>query len=142
MSDPIAGKKIARKRPWSAPILVEHVTTPNIYWRLFYLLPFPLSMGIAVGLLSERTGMLHSRARTVATACSGLALAVALGASSPTSIFQPPLRFGRAEYKLSRDHLEVARRIVEVAPPGPMLSPLDIANIVPSLSGEHPGYSR
>ena len=40
--------------PWVAPWLIEHITSPNIYWRLFYLLPVTPLLALAVALVLER----------------------------------------------------------------------------------------
>ena len=37
--------------PLSAYLLMEHLTTSNVYWRLFHAYPIPLVIGIAAGLL-------------------------------------------------------------------------------------------
>lgn len=37
--------------PWISDVVIQHLTTENIYWRLFYLLPFPLMPALALGLV-------------------------------------------------------------------------------------------
>ena len=120
--------------PWSGDILIRYFTGPNIYWRMFYLLPFPLAAAI-VG------AYLHTR---IEERFSQYLPWVGLGAFTALSFLSlwardliefPPC------YKLLHAEYETAAMIVEEAPPGPMLAPSHVAGIVAILSADHPQIS-
>ncbi len=54
--------------PIVAPALIEHITSPNAYWRLFYILPFPLVVGIASSVAFARTAQWSAQRRFAAVA--------------------------------------------------------------------------
>lgn len=120
--------------PWSGDILIRYFTGPNIYWRMFYLLPFPLAAAIVGASLhtriEERFGQYLSWAGLGAFAALSF-----LNLWARDLIELPP------RYKLPHAEYETAAIVVEQAPPGPMLAPSDVAGIVAILSADHPQIS-
>jgi hypothetical protein len=121
--------------PWVAPWLIDHVAPTGVYWRLFYLLPFPLAIGLTGAWLAERAGT-GAPARALATLVIGIAVAAHLPARSP-SIFRYYTTLG-VGYQIERADRPTAEWIVEVSPPGPMLAPWYLGALVTILSADRP----
>ena len=117
--------------PWSGDFLIQHFTSPNIYWRMFYLLPFPLATALAGahlhGRIKERFGLNLSWA--------GLG---AFAALTLLSLWDRNLMEFPPRYKLPQAQYEAATAIHEQATPGPMLAPFPVAGILVMLSSDHP----
>jgi hypothetical protein len=121
--------------PAVAPWLMRHVTSENIYWRLFYMLPFPLVMGIALaqvidGFLIRWAGRWEGVA--------ALLLCWICVVISPTSV----LRKGNgARVGLPGPTLDSAASdalaIAKVAPGGVVLAPMAVAQDMAILSTRH-----
>ena len=127
---------LALLNPLVAPFLIDHVTTPNLYWRLFYLLPFPLAIGLTGAALGETVGV---GATTRGNAAAGLLVCLLVGAHwipGSSSIYQhgTDVRFGLKLRPATRD---LAQRVIELMPPGAMLAPLPLSNVVSMLGGDH-----
>lgn len=117
--------------PWSGDILIRYFTSPNIYWRMFYLLPFPLAAAIGGAYLYIRIGERFG----LNLSWAGLS---AFAALSFLSLWERNLVEFPPRYKLPHAKYEAATVIVKQAPPGPMLAPLHVAGIVVMLSADHP----
>ena len=125
--------------PLVMPLVVEHLSTWNAYWRIFYALPFPLTLGVAAALLAERWH-LSSRATLAA---AGL---LALGAAAANALAPGPTTFGGlpfapGSYKLRPGIADELREIASHARPGGMLAPYDISSTLPLLSSDFPQIS-
>lgn len=123
--------------PISAGPLIQYVTSPNAYWRLFFILPFPLVLGLGAALLVRR-GQAHSRARAGAIA-AGLCLvpALMLAALPASSVFQKPnLRVGWYGYKIHGWLMPAAQAVIADSPPGVMLAPSDVGGAMAMLSSK------
>jgi hypothetical protein len=134
--------------PLVAPFMIEHVTSPNIYWRLFYLLPFPLVIGLSV---AAPATMLEGRSRAWRVCVPGalilLLLLAHLPQSSPsvfrsgTMIFEnrlprPPTDIRWPGYKVA--NLALTRKILEACPPeGTMLAPQKISTVAAMLTARY-----
>jgi hypothetical protein len=118
--------------PFAVNIMIDTVVPRNIYWRLFYLLPFPLGLALAATRVTSRLLRLH----TVIPLAS---LALGMGAyclvASRAGILASPFADARPPA------WDLAQRIAVVAPPGPMLSPPWLYIAVPMVSGKHPQLS-
>jgi hypothetical protein len=121
--------------PIVAPLLIQYVTTPNIYWRMMYLYPFPLVLGITIIAGLERMQGKYRWPVTIGLAA--LLTVLHIPASSP-SVFKYRVTFGWPHEKLPPEALSIARKVVEVAPPGAMLAPEHVCGIIPMLSADHP----
>lgn len=135
--------------PLAAPFLVKYITGPNIYWRLFYLLPFPLVIGLCGAALAFRLEALGPKwhdaiIRTVVI----LFLLAHLPVSSP-SIFsrRPPASSGRTTFRRTTLHkprykavgLSHAEEVLSLSPPpGTMLSMLTVGRMLPMLTSKYP----
>jgi Family of unknown function (DUF6077) len=126
--------------PLAASLLIEHVTSPNIYWRLFYLLPMGAFVAAAATVVLDRFALRRSRQLALASALilGLLALQVAIPA---TSVLQQA-HLGAPKYKLPPETLAEARALIDAAPSGPMLAPAELAGIVPMLSSRFPQVLR
>lgn len=127
--------------PVTSAFLIDKLVTPNIYWRLFFILPFPLMAGFCVVAfltrvkLDTQTG--NGRAFVV------ILLAALLSAQYifwNASVFNPNngSQIGWAEYKLQKHLLESARQIIGIAPRGVMLAPVELSGTIAMLSGDYP----
>jgi hypothetical protein len=124
--------------PIVAPLLIEYVTTPNIYWRLFYILPFPLAIGLIAAVAAERFGIgLTPQGSLIGVAVIALLIAVH-GVPESSSIFARGTRLAVPGYKIDESRRLIAAEIIRVAPPGTMLAPKDWSGLIPMLSPHHP----
>lgn len=135
----LVGIVVLALNPVVMPLLVEHLSTWNAYWRIFYALPFPLVLGAATALLAARW-RLSSRASLA------IAALLALGAAAANTLAPGPttfggLRFAPGSYKLRPGILEELREIASHAAPGPMLAPYDVSSTLPLLSPAFPQTS-
>lgn len=133
----LLGALIVYLNPIVAPFLIEHVTSPNLYWRLFYLLPFPLTLGLAGAALAERLGVGTTARGNAIAAALVLVLIGAHWLPGSSSIFrnQKGIKLG---YKLRHPLHMQARELINVSPQGSMLAPWPLSAVVPVLSGDHP----
>lgn len=136
----IAGCLILYLNPLIAPWLIEHVTSPNLYWRLFYLLPVVPLLASAAGLLLDR---LNYNSQRVVAAALAMVLAVAAHGVIPQASVFHRAELGLPRYSLPPAELVEARTLLAAnIPPGPMLAPLEIGAIVPLLSAGYPQVLR
>ncbi len=127
--------------PFVAPFLIENVTSPNIYWRMFYILPFPLTIGIAVSCALTYFNKWVKGRRIIALtlACVTLLLALHIPLKQ-ASVLRPKNRveIDWPRYKVPQSDLLLARKIIKIAPPGVMLAPKKLAGTITMLSGQYP----
>jgi len=135
--------------PLSATVLIRYVTTQNLYWRLFYLIPIPFLVAVAAAQGLQRLRSVSSRAALV----GGLAMAFALVVAHvllPFSTFRQagfwPWSIGGGAakqislWKLAApvETVDQVNAIIAVAPSGVMLAPFTIAGLIPVLSSNYP----
>src|SRR5450759_2225932 len=104
--------------------MIKHITTENIYWRVFYLLPFPLIAVIASAIIFQRNYEPGKKHVFIAT----LVLIAIAGFFGPTSVINKSNRgatFEWARFKIPADVYAATMEILSKSPDGPMLSPLD-----------------
>jgi hypothetical protein len=130
----IAATCILFVNPWSARLLIDYVTTPNIYWRMFYILPFPLIVGVGGSEFLKLLGrVLKLRAVLIV---------------APIAVFSLLAYFvmlldnyyawmGIYPYKFYPQQIEFAREVIEHSPPGTLLAPPEIGSIVPIFSADY-----
>jgi len=116
------------------PLISKHVTTFNAYWRLFYLLPFPLALGLCLVALERRLspGAMALLAGGLLVAVSGVNLISGSNATFSKISFSP------GSLKLEPRIEWAARTIVAKASPGPMIAPQAFSEVIPLLSSEFP----
>ena len=122
--------------PWVASPLMRYLTTENIYWRLFYLLPLPLMMGAVVGVLFERfAGGQFMQSGTALVSFAVLAVAVFV---SPTSAVRRDNDVSISLHGYPLDaYADDARACLQLAQPGVMLAPIALAQDMVVLSAQH-----
>ncbi|MFA5251051.1 MAG: DUF6077 domain-containing protein [Phycisphaerae bacterium] len=128
--------------PLAARFWIKHIIPQSIYWRLLYLFPFPLTLGICGAATASWIGKKLPKLNLVfAGTVILLLLAAHLPASSP-SIFKPrkacsPTAINVSDYKVT--DLEYARKVLALAPPpGTMLAPEAVCHSLPMLTSKYP----
>lgn len=119
--------------PISAPLVMAHLTSENIYWRLIFLLPFPLTVGISSAQLFQHAPKL-----------AGIFLVV-LGLAAidgPTSVLRSDNHLGLhwAHYKINPVALTRCLAIKDTLPAGSMLAPLEISTPLITLTSAYPQF--
>jgi hypothetical protein len=119
----------------SGPI-INHLTTENVYWRLSWLLPFPVI--VVVGLLPLFGPGLKS------AIAGGVLLAACAWCAfwGPTSVIRPEnaATFGWPGYKIHDPELSAVEQITRAVPSGSMFAPLEISSNIVLLSPRYPQY--
>ena len=119
--------------PVTAPAVMAHITSENIYWRLLYLLPFPLTACLMTALLYRRA--------PIATG----ALLMLLGwaaISGPSSVLRADNHVWRqwAHYKINPAILADCQTLKARLPAGSMLAPLDLSDHLILLTSDYPQF--
>lgn len=128
--------------PFVAPFVIKHVTSQIIYWRLFYLYPFPLVVGIAAAGLDLKLEAVFPNRRNLVILLGAILLLLAHLPSSSPSVFRREV-MGSATglqvpgYKV--DGLDQGKRVLSSGVPGgTMLAPSPLAYSLPMLSANYP----
>ncbi|GAB3780632.1 hypothetical protein [Dyella agri] len=122
--------------PWSASGIIRFVTTENIYWRLFYLLPIPLTIGMVMGYGIARIGT-DSKAGRLLPWVALLALGAAVTVV-PTSVTRHGNGVRIAPPGLTLDaYAADARACLRFARPGAILAPISLAQDMALFSADH-----
>ncbi len=134
--------------PLVAPFFIKYITGPNIYWRLFYLLPFPLVVGLAAAGFTQRLEALGSKWRNAIIRIVVILFLLAhLPVSSPSIFRRRPLsstrtRLRRTTLRKPRYKAAGLSRAEEVLslspPPGTMLSMFTVGRMLPMLTSKYP----
>jgi len=125
--------------PLVSPFVIKYVTSPNIYWRLFYLLPFPLVLGLSAAGIHRRLGAAGSKWRSVLLLVAGGLLLCGHLPSWSSSVFRHgrKTRLGLPGYKVWG--LAEGREVIRLSPPaGTMLAAPLISCSVPMLTSKYP----
>ena len=124
--------------PINSMLLIEYVTSANAYWRMFYIIPFPLIIGIVSATLFTRMG--HSYpAKRFSLVLSASIVLFGFVLLSPTSVFnEANTSIGWPTYKLPPQSFKQAKAIIQIAPPGVMLAPIPIGGVVDMLDSRFP----
>jgi hypothetical protein len=130
---------IALLNPLLFPLVTSYLTSYNAFWRLFYLPPFLLAVGIAIAGLVVWLGA-RKPAHHV------LAVALLLGVAALGSLVAPfssGTVFGRIPlavtgYKIDADLQEDIRLILAHADPGATLAPLHYSAVIPLFTDQLP----
>ena len=115
---------------------VTKITTFNGYWRLFYLLPFPLLIGLPMSFMER---LKKIKPEIIYAVFLGLMLVALVGNLQPhkyATFRKVPFAFGH--YK-TPPLLELqVKKILSVSKPGPMLAPYKYASLIPMYSPDFP----
>ncbi len=145
----IVGALVLFLNPVAAAVLIRYVTTQNLYWRLFYLIPIPFLIAVAAaqGLAYLRT---ISTPAAVAGVVSALLVLVAANVLTPFSMFRqlgywpwalPDVtthRIDRWKLVFPAYQVDQMQAVIAAAPAGVMLAPLPTAAIIPVLTSRDP----
>ena len=134
--------------PLTAPLLIEHLTTSNTYWRLFHGYPIPLVIGISVAGLFTYTRSLNQHRKIMAFAISAIALGsphvililqILFGwdRTAPT-IIRAIHRISAGGYRISDVRLADIKAVLSRLPDGSVLAAQPINADIPVFSGTHP----
>jgi hypothetical protein len=113
--------------PFATPILIGAIIPRNIYWRLFYLMPFPLMASV-----SAVSAPIYKTIQKVQYVILPIAVATYL-----LVIYQQ----GYLSFSLDQlpvQNLNIAREISKVAPQGLMLAPSNLSGPITMVSADHP----
>lgn len=122
--------------PVVSGFIIENFTSENIYWRLFYLLPFPIIIAVAYLSLLRNSRIL--RAVSFSTALVAFYSAF----WGPTSVIRTENKAILASpgYKIHEPELSVVKEIAAAFPKGSMLAPLEISSNIVLLSSKYPQF--
>ena len=138
----IAASFILYLNPLSAGFLIENVTSPNIYWRMFYILPFPLTFALSVSCILKHTDSFLKREKLIASVLLLmtflLSLHKPLNKASVFSHSNKGARINNPKRKIYKKPVFIAKKIVQVAPPGVMLAPRRVAGYVTMIDSQYP----
>ncbi|MHC5210445.1 MAG: DUF6077 domain-containing protein [Planctomycetota bacterium] len=129
--------------PVVAPFMIHNVTSPNMYWRLFYLLPFPLVIGLAGAGLHLRFATRSAPRRLLVTAGVPSLLLLAHVPEGVPTVFRADPAGGvpAAELRLPGPRvadLSLTRQVLEAAAPeGTMLAPQSISTVTAMLTARY-----
>jgi hypothetical protein len=121
--------------PVSGALLIGSVASPFLYWRMFYL--YPLTLLVGVFFLGLYRNAPRSR-RTLTVLCAQLLLLLLYLPGWSTSALGDHVEYGAPGYKLPKRALSLAREAIAVAPPGTMLAPPELCGVIPMLSARFP----
>ncbi|SDA27883.1 hypothetical protein SAMN05216315_13523 [Nitrosospira sp. Nsp18] len=124
--------------PIVAPLLIKYLTTPNIYWRLFYIYPLPLLLGLTGAKLFEYAGRFSKPVQLGFISVTFFILFISHFVPFTTSVLYLRTEFAWPRYKMPPASQRVALAVIAVTPPGPMLAPLPLGGIVAMLSAKYP----
>jgi hypothetical protein len=125
--------------PLVAPFIIRFATSPNAYWRMFYILPFPLTIGIAGSALHSRLGRVPAIVRQLIVVVSCALLAAAnLVLTEASIVAGREVELGLTRYKLPSALVQAAQDVIAIAPHGPMLAPSLLGGTVVLLDSDYP----
>ncbi len=131
--------------PWTYPIISQLFTSDNAYWRLFYVLPLPLAVGIVAicgykNLNPFKLGLTRWSKTSLTYSLCGILLGLALLVNIVPNAYGLAHRIDgfALEHKLDAETQDAIAEILSVSPPGGMLAPFEYSQKVPIYSAEHP----
>lgn len=123
--------------PIISPIIMKYVTHKSAYWRLFYLAPFLLTVGI----LGANFYSSINKARLGKILCITIiivGLIISFLPGFPSVFNHKNVRgYGIFKEKLDPPQKSYAEEILKMAPPGVMLTPFDLVDEMLVLSTRH-----
>lgn len=125
--------------PWIAPFYIRYITSSNVYWRLFYILPFPLVIGIFSGKLVQITSRLNNIPKFSLTMFfMSIIIAPHFFPNSSSVLNTTEIRIPPTIHKLPTDLADIANQIIILVSDGSMLAPKELSGIIPMFSSELP----
>jgi hypothetical protein len=123
--------------PWSMP-LASGLTTYNAYWRLFFLFPFPLVLGLACAAALTRFSPGSGSARPITAALGLIVAAGLLNLALPTGTTFGEIDFALGANKIDPDEERAVLEIIESSVPGGMIAPRQYSALIPMYTSELP----
>ena len=132
--------------PVFMPLISKQLTTLTAYWRLFFILPFPLVIGIAVARLAT---VCRCESRRKALVAGSLLLAMALVFNLVDSrrdfkdriaVFSK-ISYGLFSHKLPAQTEREVKQIIAASVPGVMISPMRYSALIPLFTNDIPQVS-
>ena len=125
--------------PWVASLLMRYITSSNVYWRLFFIFPFPLTIGIVAAILVERASRTHKIFQIAGSFVVALILISPHFVSNSSSVLNTTeIRIPPTFHKLPIESFGFVNQIVSTIPDGSMLTPRELSGIIPMVSSKHP----
>ena len=122
--------------PLVSTFVIKNITTENIYWRLFYLVPFPIM--VVISLLAMFGDKFESKI------LAGVSLAVVFHFAfwGPTSVIRSEngASLGWPGYKIHEPTLSVVKEIAATVPEGSMFAPTAISSNMLVYSSRYPQF--
>jgi hypothetical protein len=125
--------------PLSARFLIPYVTSPAVYYRVLFLYPFPLVLGLVGAAVATWAGRLSLPKR--AAVYGAVSAALILGHLPPKgpSIFRQQLRPTRIQSGYKLWGYSTAREVIELGtPPGTMLATPHVSFSIGSVTSAYP----
>jgi hypothetical protein len=126
--------------PWAAPLVARNVSGPDTYFRVFWILPLPILVGMALSAPLEigRIARPIPRAAAIAVVVLLCGVALVLAPATPTLSRTNGVALHAPGYKVPAEGFEAAKEIARLAPGRPkVLAPIAVARWLPLLP-EHP----
>jgi len=122
--------------PLSMSLMANYLTTNSAYWRLFYILPFPLVIGIAFALLTERARLVRFHSWLFAAAL--LECAMVFNRLHVRSSPFARASFTMGVYKVDPVLERYTKWIVGLSTPGAMIAPPRFSELIPRYTSKLP----
>lgn len=122
--------------PLVSGFVIKHITTENAYWRMFYLLPFPLITAVVFCDFLKNTKNFQ-----VAVSVSFIILFVLIF-TSPSSVFrrENSTFFEFLTYKIHQPTLLFIQEFDQKLPPGTCFCPIEIGSNLVIYTSKYPQY--
>ncbi len=129
--------------PVMMPFVAENLTTLNGYWRLFFLLPFPLTLGTAIAHLCQMSRVDSPRAAIVG--CTVIVIFAFLfnvvdygrDPKERVAVFSK-ISFGLFAHKLQQPLEREVKEIIAASLPGTMIAPPLYSALIPLFTNSIP----
>lgn len=122
--------------PVVSDFVIRYITTENAYWRMFYLLPFPLISAIAFCSLAHKARKFKIIASSTFLFLGGLIFV------SPSSVLRPEngAKFDFLSYKIHEPIRSYVNEFSKSMAPGSVFAPLEISGNLVIYTSKFPQY--
>jgi len=122
--------------PFVSGFVIRHITTENAYWRMFYLLPFPLIAAVAF------CDLLKNTKKFQVTASVTFVILFALIFVSPSSVFRRDnsASFELLSYKIHEPIRSFVENFKQSFSPGTCLAPVEVSSNLVIYTSKFPQY--
>lgn len=122
--------------PVVSSFIIRHITTENAYWRMFYLLPFPLISAIAFCSLAHKVREFKIIVSSTFLLLGGLIFV------SPSSVFrlENGAKFDFLSYKIHEPIRSYVNEFAKSMAPGSVFAPLEVSSNLVIYTSKFPQY--